>query len=275
MKHNIGDFITKKRKELGITQQKLAEQLNVSFQAVSKWENGTTVPDTLLLVQLAQVLNTSVDTILGYKSVSITEYEKKYDRQDYYWGIEPNRLCYEIMRHRPPVKAYRVLDIGCGEGKDAVFFAKNGYIVSAFDASENGIKKAKELAKQHRVNINFFQADINEYELNEEYDIIFSSGVFHYLKPNRRERFIENLQEYTTDNGMHAINVFVKKSFIATAPDSEETELRNEPWYSGELMQYYHDWSFHKYEEEIFDCNSGGIPHRHCINRMIAEKVVE
>lgn len=275
MKHSIGNFITKKRKELGVTQQKLAEQLNVSFQAVSKWENGTTVPDTLLLTQLAQVLNTSVDTILGYKTVSITEYEKKYDRQDYYWGIEPNRLCYEIMRLRPPVKAYRVLDIGCGEGKDAVFFAKNGYIVSAFDASENGIKKARELAMQHRVNINFFQADINEYELNEEYDIIFSSGVFHYLKPNRRERFIENLQEYTTDNGMHAINVFVKKSFIATAPDSEETELRNEPWYSGELMQYYHDWIFHKYEEEIFDCNSGGIPHRHCINRMIAEKVVE
>ncbi len=275
MKHSIGNFITKKRKELGVTQQKLAEQLNVSFQAVSKWENGTTVPDTLLLTQLAHVLNTSVDTILGYKTVSITEYEKKYDRQDYYWGIEPNRLCYEIMRLRPPVKAYRVLDIGCGEGKDAVFFAKNGYIVSAFDASENGIKKARELAMQHRVNINFFQADINEYELNEEYDIIFSSGVFHYLKPNRRERFIENLEEYTTDNGMHAINVFVKKSFIATAPDSEETELRNEPWYSGELMQYYHDWIFHKYEEEIFDCNSGGIPHRHCINRMIAEKVVE
>lgn len=48
MNQNIGNFITKKRKELGMTQQKLAEQLNVSFQAVSKWENGTTVPDTLL-----------------------------------------------------------------------------------------------------------------------------------------------------------------------------------------------------------------------------------
>ena len=40
MNHNIGAFIAAKRKELGITQQKLAEQLNVSFQAVSKWENG-------------------------------------------------------------------------------------------------------------------------------------------------------------------------------------------------------------------------------------------
>ena len=76
MNQSIGTFIATKRKELGITQQKLAEQLNVSFQAVSKWENGTTVPDTLLLAQLASALKTSVDTILGYKGVPITEYEK-------------------------------------------------------------------------------------------------------------------------------------------------------------------------------------------------------
>ena len=76
MNHNIGVYIAKKRRELGLTQQKLAEQLNVSFQAVSKWENGTTVPDTLLLSQLAAVLKTSVDTIVGYKAVPITEYEK-------------------------------------------------------------------------------------------------------------------------------------------------------------------------------------------------------
>ena len=274
MNHNIGTFIAAKRKELGITQQKLAEQLNVSSQAVSKWENGTTVPDTLLLSQLASVLKTSVDTILGYKAVPITEYEKKYEGQDYYWGITPNRLCYEIMKLKPPVKPYKVLDIGCGEGKDAVFLAKNEYIVSAFDAAKKGLDKAKELARSHHVDVGFFQADINEYELSEEYDIIFSSGVFHYLTPNRREGFIRNLKEHTAMNGIHAINVFVKKPFIEAAPDSEEAELRNEPWYSGELMRYYHDWMFHKYEEEIFDCNSGGIPHKHCMNTMVAENIV-
>lgn len=78
MHHTIGNFIAQKRKELGLTQQKLAEQLNVSFQAVSKWENGTTVPDTLLLSQLAYVLKTSADTIVVYKTMPITEYEKKF-----------------------------------------------------------------------------------------------------------------------------------------------------------------------------------------------------
>lgn len=272
MSQSIGNFIAKKRKELGMTQQKLAEQLNVSFQAVSKWENGTTVPDTLLLPQLSYVLKTSVDSIVGYKPLPITEYEKKYEGQEYYWGITPNSLCYEVMKLKPPVKPYRVLDIGCGEGKDAVFLAKNGYIVSAFDAAEKGLEKARELARLHQVEVNFFQADINEYELNEDYDIIFSSGVLHYLAPNRREPFIRSLKDHTVDKGIHALNVFVKKPFIDMAPDSEEAELKNEPWYSGELMQHYHDWVFYEYKEEIFDCNSGGIPHKHCMNKMIAEK---
>ena len=163
MNHNIGTFIATKRKELGITQQKLAEKLNVSFQAVSKRENGTTVPDTLLLSQLASVLKTSVDTILGYKAVSITEYEKKYDGQEYYLGITPNRLCYEIMKLKPPVKPYKVLDIGCGEGKDAVFLAKNGYIVSAFDVAEKGLEKAKNLKACKNLNL-MEDKNVNERE---------------------------------------------------------------------------------------------------------------
>ena len=56
------------------------------------------------------------------------------------------------------------------------------------------------------------------------------------------------------------------------APDSEEAERLVEPWYSGELTNYYHDWLLHKNEEIIFDCNSGGIPHKHCMDILIAEK---
>ena len=273
MYHNIGNFIANKRKELGMTQQKLAEQLNVSFQAVSKWETGATIPDTLLLPQLAFLLETSVDTLVGYKQSAITEYEKKYDAEEYYWGIVPNEMCYEIMKRKPPIRPYKVLDMGCGEGKDAVFLAKNGYAVSAFDASEKGLEKAKELARQNHVEVNFFKADINEYEPEEEYDIIFSSGTLHYLSLKHRERLIQSIKKHTLNGGMHALNVFVKKPFIKMAPDSEEKELSADSWYSGELMRYYHDWMFHSSEEVIFDCNSGGIPHKHCMNIIIAEKV--
>ena len=52
----IGQVIHKKRKELGLTQTSLAESLNVSFQAVSKWENDTSTPEITLLPTIAKVL---------------------------------------------------------------------------------------------------------------------------------------------------------------------------------------------------------------------------
>ncbi len=61
----VGNFIMEKRKTLGMTQQQLADKLNVSFQAVSKWENGTTYPNIEILRDLAIVLEVSVDEILA------------------------------------------------------------------------------------------------------------------------------------------------------------------------------------------------------------------
>lgn len=60
----VGNFIMDKRKTLGLTQQQLADQLNISFQAVSKWENGIAYPNIEILRNLAIVLNVSVDEIL-------------------------------------------------------------------------------------------------------------------------------------------------------------------------------------------------------------------
>ena len=61
---NIGSVIMSKRKALGYTQQTLADKLNVSFQAVSKWENGTNYPEMEMLPMIASVLDTSIDSLL-------------------------------------------------------------------------------------------------------------------------------------------------------------------------------------------------------------------
>ena len=60
----IGRFIAEKRKSLNLTQQQLADKLKVSFQAVSKWENGTAYPNIESLKELATVLQVSVDELL-------------------------------------------------------------------------------------------------------------------------------------------------------------------------------------------------------------------
>lgn len=58
---SIGERISQLRKEQNISQLQLAKALDVSRQAVSKWENDQTAPDTIKLIQLADVLNTEVE----------------------------------------------------------------------------------------------------------------------------------------------------------------------------------------------------------------------
>ena len=60
----VGNQIAMLRKQKGLTQNELGERLGVSFQAVSKWERGETLPDTAILLDLAEVLETTVDYIL-------------------------------------------------------------------------------------------------------------------------------------------------------------------------------------------------------------------
>lgn len=61
----VGRQIVYLRKEKGLTQNDLGDRLGVSFQAVSKWERGETLPDTAILLDLANALGTSVDFILS------------------------------------------------------------------------------------------------------------------------------------------------------------------------------------------------------------------
>ncbi len=61
----IGNYIQNLRKAQKLTQKELADKLNISFQAVSKWETGESLPDTGILLDLCEILNTSVDKLLN------------------------------------------------------------------------------------------------------------------------------------------------------------------------------------------------------------------
>lgn len=270
--NHLGNIILKKRKELGITQQELAKLLHISYQAISRWENGLAYPDIELLPQIADILNTSTDALLGHTQPKITAYEERYQSENYYWGLVPNKLCYDILRMRPPIHPQTVLDIGCGEGKDAVFLARNGYQVMAFDCAESGLEKAKKLAEQYNVCVDFFKADIHEYRLENQVDVVYSSGVFHYIRNNLRKELVDNYKQYVKTGGLAVINVFVDKPFIQRAPD-DDTPTGVEGWKSGEILTLFHDWKVMRFEEVIFDCFSDGIPHKHCMDILIAEKI--
>lgn len=61
----FGRYLKALRQQQGLTQKQLADHLQVSFQAVSKWERGQSLPDTTILLDLADTLHTSVDILLN------------------------------------------------------------------------------------------------------------------------------------------------------------------------------------------------------------------
>jgi tellurite methyltransferase len=267
---HIGETIKALRMERSLTQEQLANRLNVSAPAVSKWERGEALPDITLMPALAGELGVSTDRLFGLDQTSASlHYNKVYNREDYYWGVEPSTMCYDVLRYLPPTRPLKLLDIGCGEGKDAVFFARCGYIVSAFDLAETGLEKTCMLAEKAHVQVNTFQANLWHFRLTENYDVLYSSGVFSYIKPEIRAEIMENYKSHVNDGGLVAFHTFVQKPFIARAPEKEKTYA----WKSGQLFTYFHDWYIENCCEYVFDCNSGGVPHKHAANRLFAKNL--
>jgi len=73
MNLKIGENIRKHRRDMGLSQEALAERLGISFQAVSKWERNETYPDVVLLPAIANFFHISVDSLLGMEDVREAE----------------------------------------------------------------------------------------------------------------------------------------------------------------------------------------------------------
>ncbi|MDR3152565.1 MAG: helix-turn-helix domain-containing protein [Bifidobacteriaceae bacterium] len=70
---NLGKAIKNRRNQLNMTQKDLADKLHISFQAVSKWENNESIPDSLTLKHIAEVLKTGSDNLLNENKINLQE----------------------------------------------------------------------------------------------------------------------------------------------------------------------------------------------------------
>lgn len=76
----IGKFIAECRKKNGLTQMQLAEKLNITDRAVSKWENGKAMPDSSIMLDLCKELNISVNDLLSGEVVTMSNYDEKIEK---------------------------------------------------------------------------------------------------------------------------------------------------------------------------------------------------
>ncbi len=76
----IGSFIQEKRKEKNLTQLQLAQKLNVTDRAVSKWETGRAMPDSAIMLDLCRILGITVTDLLNGEVISMDNYNEKIEQ---------------------------------------------------------------------------------------------------------------------------------------------------------------------------------------------------
>ena len=106
----------------------------------------------------------------------------------------------------------KVLDIGCGNGRNAIYLAKCGFQVDAIDISETSLGWAKENAKSEQVTVNFIRDSIFHYQgVPRIYDYIYDSGCLHHIKPHRRNQYLDILSNFLKPSGYFGLSCFNPK----------------------------------------------------------------
>ena len=124
----IGKFIAQQRKTVGLTQAQLAEQLNITDRAVSKWENGKALPDTSIMLALCYLLNITVNDLLSGEVVSMENYNKELE----------NNLLEMIKQKEQADKRLLSVEVFIGITATVVLFAL--IFVAAFVQMSNGLR---------------------------------------------------------------------------------------------------------------------------------------
>jgi len=196
------------------------------------------------------------------------ERERRYGREEYYWGRTANDLARETAAVAPDRdRVPTLVDLGAGEGRDAVFFADRGFDVTAVEVSPNGLAKTERLAADRGVSVRTVEGDANEYVPLAPLDVLYSCGAIQYLRPENREAQFARFRDVTTPGGVHVLFAFVDHPDVPTPPDWTAAERFYAP---GELRSYYSGWTVLDERELLFEDDSGATPHEHAAEVVVA-----
>lgn len=146
----------------------------------------------------------------------------------------------EAMESLSPGKA---LDLGCGQGRNALFLAQHGFEVTAVDQNELALEILQSIVEQEDLEMTVGLYDINSANLKQSYDLIVSTVVLMFLQADRIPAIIRNMQDQTNPGGYN---------LIVCAMDTEDYPCQvpfSFTFKEGELADYYKDWELIKYNE--------------------------
>lgn len=197
-------------------------------------------------------------------------YDSKYIEKKLYWGNKPHELVVQIKKYLP--QGSSVLDLGCGEGQNASYLAKNGFRVTAVDVSQPGIEKVEATAKLNNLQIKTEVADaVNYIKKSDIFDAIVCMNILQFIPVGKIRRVIKRLKDKTSIGGYNVI-----ASFVASDSEQKQKAISSGRYFfdEEELRSFYSDWDIIKYDEKWSKWETHNEPkHRHYVVRLIARKL--
>ena len=148
-------------------------------------------------------------------------WDKKYDINGFLYGKEPNDFLISCINNFS--KKDRILFLGEGEGRNAVYFAKKGFEVRALDISHVGLNKLQQFAKEENVSVKTTCLDLEQWKPKKKFGGILAS--FLQLESPLREQVFHRIEEGLVSGGFFVGEFFSKKQLEYNSGGPEDEAL--------------------------------------------------
>jgi tellurite methyltransferase len=206
-----------------------------------------------------------------------------YGENKFYYGLEVRPEFADYINANPPSEMFG-LDLGCGEGRYALFLAQRGCRVFCIDRSEAGLQKLEKVIRSENLPISTQQEDVAEFTFSENrYDIIVAATILDHLDDDVRSRVVKGIKSSLKPGGILYANVFTIQDPGCQAkhaclqekgPDGiSDTSVFMEHYFGQEeLKDMFADFEICFYYEGMEEDLSHGSPHTHGWASLLAKK---
>lgn len=190
----------------------------------------------------------------------------KFNQTDFFYGTTANQF---LVAQRPLLTQHKtLLCLGEGEGRNAIFFAQQGFQVSAVDISDIGLNKLSRWAEKEHLNIRTLCFDVNHWQLNESFDVIVTTYL-HIHKQYRKSLFYQ-IEQSLNKNAYFIAEFFSQDQLNYHSGGPKDIDLL---YTVEEFEQYFHHCEKNM-SQEIVELNEGtGHQGKASVIRIIAKKI--
>lgn len=209
-------------------------------------------------------------------------WEESYQKTNQLWSSNPDA---KLMQYFDLIKRGNLLDLGIGEGRNALPFIFSGFNIDGVDISETAIKRCEEKFAKKDCTIDLIISDLRKYDIKKDnYTIIIAANVLNFFKKSEIDIIIRKIKEGLKEEGIVYLSVFSTLEQRYNSLKESNKQVEENTFYIDEKDSYVHFFTqeeLNKYflDFELICCCEGleydsndGDPHYHGIIEFMARK---